>query len=72
MATAEVPRERVCRTCGVRFAWAGKQWLITDQEGRLSYAGPKREKPEPEPEIRRCPNCHAPLSGGKATVEEVT
>lgn len=70
MNQLEVGPERTCGACGARFAWQGTHWLIADISGRVSTSQHKRAKPEPEPAITRCPRCQAPLSMGRARVEE--
>lgn len=70
MNQLHVGPERKCRSCNSRFSWTGQQWLIVDIHGRLSYGGKKREKPEPEPQIKRCPQCHVLLLPGEVRIEE--
>jgi len=66
-----VPKEHKCPHCGCRCAWNGSAWIIVDTHGRMSLSGSEFGKVEPEPELRKCPQCRRPLQIGKARVEEV-
>jgi uncharacterized protein with PIN domain len=66
-----VPTEKKCPHCGVRFAWNGSAWMIVDAHGRMSLSSSTFGKPEPEPELRKCLQCRRPLELGATRVEEV-
>lgn len=65
------PSEKKCPHCGIRFSWDGTAWLMANAHGHLSRSSVAGGTLQPEPEIRRCPNCGRPLQIGAARVEEV-
>lgn len=59
-----------CPSCGAKWSWTGRAWLISDVHGRLH---PPLTSPlsdgQPEP-LTRCPVCQVRVVVAKAAVTE--